>query len=227
MCGPCADYHERGSRPEGWDKIEADEEPDTRNTAERLHEAVGYPEPCLTLHGFLVEALEYEREAFEEDTDVSGADLCEWFSGWRARVHAELVALQVYGPDTEKASPRVPISPPGSTLAELENDRAALAALVQLADSGGLAGSLDAQEARRVAAIAWAKERLQETENSIEARTGGMPDPYVLVPLETVKFAALTLIDLDDLGTFYDDHDNGDAVRLCIRTLAAAAERAS
>jgi hypothetical protein len=48
--------------------------------------------------GLLGEALEYEREAWEADEDVEGADLVEWFGGWRERVQALLLAELIHGP---------------------------------------------------------------------------------------------------------------------------------
>lgn len=38
----------------------------------------------------LVEALRYEAEAFDDDTEVNGGDLVEWFAEWRQRVKAAL-----------------------------------------------------------------------------------------------------------------------------------------
>ena len=34
----------------------------------------------------LLQALDYEREAFEKDTEIDGSDMVEWFSKWRASV---------------------------------------------------------------------------------------------------------------------------------------------
>jgi hypothetical protein len=52
----------------------------------------------------LDEALAFEAEAFDEDEPVSGADLVEWFSGWRGRVRKLLTRplpplLPVLDPD--------------------------------------------------------------------------------------------------------------------------------
>jgi hypothetical protein len=66
------------------------------------------------LHALLAEALTYEREAWETDDEVGGADLVAWFGDWRARADAALIALQVYGPRADqragvhgrKAAPR-------------------------------------------------------------------------------------------------------------------------
>jgi len=40
--------------------------------------------------GLLLDALAYERTAFENDTEVNGGDLVEWFAGWRLRAQAAL-----------------------------------------------------------------------------------------------------------------------------------------
>jgi hypothetical protein len=50
-----------------------------------LREMMEAPE-VAPLRALLVEALDYEREAFETDEGVEGGDLCEWFSEWRDRV---------------------------------------------------------------------------------------------------------------------------------------------
>jgi hypothetical protein len=54
------------------------------------------------LHALLAEALTYEREAWETDDEVGGADLVAWFGDWRARADAALTSLQVYGPEDEQ-----------------------------------------------------------------------------------------------------------------------------
>ncbi len=38
------------------------------------------------------EALDYERQAFEQDEPVSGADLVDWFCEWRTRLAETLAA---------------------------------------------------------------------------------------------------------------------------------------
>lgn len=53
--------------------------------------------PAMAL--LLFEALEYERAAFEEDSEVDGGDLVEWFAGWRPRVQAALTEAGAKGPD--------------------------------------------------------------------------------------------------------------------------------
>jgi hypothetical protein len=102
-------------------------------------------------------------------------------------------------------TPRAPISAPGSTVEDLENDLAALDLLLRLAEYGveacasvaereGTTGeeTRDFPALERVAnlyrngaggfdetaVVAWIKERITETENSIEAASGmGMPSP--------------------------------------------------
>lgn len=44
------------------------------------------------LRKLLQEAVNYEREAFEDNNHINGADLVEWFAGWRLRVEAQLDA---------------------------------------------------------------------------------------------------------------------------------------
>ena len=47
-----------------------------------------------TLYRFgelLSEAVDYASEAFDNDTEVNGADLVEWFADWRGRVQATLL----------------------------------------------------------------------------------------------------------------------------------------
>lgn len=63
---------------------------------------VGFCEGCeaerkeaLAAHGVtpetvLRELLDYERDAFEDDTEVDGADLVDWFAAFRERVKAVL-----------------------------------------------------------------------------------------------------------------------------------------
>jgi hypothetical protein len=53
---------------------------DTVNTRNRLGRLAN------RLDELAREALAYEREAFEDDTDVNGADLVEFFGEWRQRV---------------------------------------------------------------------------------------------------------------------------------------------
>lgn len=40
------------------------------------------------LESLIRDALAYEAEAFEQDTDVNGADLVQWFADWRRRAKA-------------------------------------------------------------------------------------------------------------------------------------------
>lgn len=44
----------------------------------------------LNCSDLIDEALEYEAEAFDNDEEVNGADLVDWFAGWRRRVKDEL-----------------------------------------------------------------------------------------------------------------------------------------
>jgi len=53
----------------------------------------------------LDEAVAFEAEAFDEDEPVSGADLVDWFAGWRDRVRTLLTQplpplLPILDPDT-------------------------------------------------------------------------------------------------------------------------------
>ncbi|MHB0668453.1 Hypothetical protein HVPorG_03891a (plasmid) [Roseomonas mucosa] len=53
----------------------------------------------------LDEAVAFEAEAFDEDEPVSGADLVDWFAGWRDRVRTLLTKplpplLPILDPDT-------------------------------------------------------------------------------------------------------------------------------
>lgn len=43
-----------------------------------------------SLELLLREAINYEYKAFEEDTEVDGCDLVEWFDEWRTRVKEAL-----------------------------------------------------------------------------------------------------------------------------------------
>src|SRR5687768_10062646 len=42
------------------------------------------------IDALLREALDYEAEAFENDTEVNGADLVDWFCDWRTRAKTSL-----------------------------------------------------------------------------------------------------------------------------------------
>ena len=53
----------------------------------------------------LDEALAFEAEAFDDDEPVSGADLVEWFAGWRGRVRKLL---------TQPLPPLLPVLDPES-----------------------------------------------------------------------------------------------------------------
>jgi len=46
-----------------------------------------------SLQTLIDEALSHEADAFDNDTEVSGADLVEWFAGWRSRVKDALDAV--------------------------------------------------------------------------------------------------------------------------------------
>jgi len=83
---------------------------------------------------------------------------------------------------TAADSPAVPISRPGSTLEDLHNDADALTELVRLAAwaADGQAGAPLPGKKRTippesVKALAWAKQRLAETSNTIDALEGAGP----------------------------------------------------
>jgi hypothetical protein len=42
------------------------------------------------MYQLLTEALDYQQESFTEDGEVNGADLLDWFTDWRDRVHSIL-----------------------------------------------------------------------------------------------------------------------------------------
>jgi hypothetical protein len=41
-----------------------------------------------SLESILYEAVNFEAEAFDDDQDINGADLVEWFAQWRRRARA-------------------------------------------------------------------------------------------------------------------------------------------
>ena len=57
------------------------EQPDLINVTET---------PSRVLLALMSEALDYGREAFEEDDEVDGGDMVEWFLDWRTRVAAAM-----------------------------------------------------------------------------------------------------------------------------------------
>jgi hypothetical protein len=46
--------------------------------------------PTETKEALLRDALAYEAEAFEDDEEINGGDLVDWFAAWRRRVRASL-----------------------------------------------------------------------------------------------------------------------------------------
>jgi alkanesulfonate monooxygenase SsuD/methylene tetrahydromethanopterin reductase-like flavin-dependent oxidoreductase (luciferase family) len=57
--------------------------PEQRDEADRVDRMADALDEMREL---LADALDYECEAFDTDSEVNGADLVEWFAEWRLRV---------------------------------------------------------------------------------------------------------------------------------------------
>lgn len=88
------------------------------------------------LHRIILNALDYEREAFEEDTDVEGADLCEFFSEWRRRAEAALVTLATFGPSD--SPPTVLVTMEGGLIQNIDANVTGLRVIVADFDIEGV-----------------------------------------------------------------------------------------
>jgi len=67
------------------------------------------------LHALLLQALDYEREAWDEDEQIEGGDLVEFFGEWRRRAEAALTSLRgvadCFDPSDPPGTPLKPEEP--------------------------------------------------------------------------------------------------------------------
>jgi hypothetical protein len=90
-----------------------------------------------SLESILHEAVNFEAKAFDDDQNISGADLIEWFAEWRRRARA-IVRAQRPSPDaTDGRQFHNPLIGALHALQILQ-DRAEIEELLHALDHGGI-----------------------------------------------------------------------------------------
>lgn len=91
-----------------------------------------------SLESILHEAVDFEAKAFDDDQNISGADLIEWFADWRRRARA-IVRAHRPSPDVTIDGRRIHNPLIGALHAlQIVQDRAEFDELLHALDHGGI-----------------------------------------------------------------------------------------